>query len=419
MSGFDANLLRLLKKKKAFKKYRRQLDESVVSKATISVLDDFDRYFKEFKSHAEIDFQLFGPRMNLWNQNTDDQEMAVKTLAVKAAAKGGITDEVEEALQNEIASQHLSNTLSALINQHADGDLPDLGLKVREAQHTFKKLAAKPKSDFIDADIGDLLETESDESGWEWRMKCLREGMRGLRPGDFGILAARPDKGKTTAIASEITYMAPQMPDDLNIIWLNNEGPGRRIVPRVYQAALGIGREEMLQMNADGTLKRAYADAVGRPDKIRVMDIHRTHATRVEALLEQANAGIVVYDMIDNIGWGNGGAARHEMLEEMYQWAREISVGINFAGLATSQISAEGDGEMYPGMSMLKDSKTGKQGACDFQIHIGASNSPSLEKFRYIGTPKNKLRREGARTIKGTVNFRPDIARYCDDFEEE
>jgi replicative DNA helicase len=419
MSGFDANLLRLMKTRKNFNRYRRQLDESVVSKATIAVLDDFDRYYKEYPSHDKIDFQLFGPRMKVWNQSTDDQELAVQTLAVKAAAKGTITKEVEESLQNEIANQHLSNRLRTLGEQHADGDLPDFGLKVREAMAEHKKLAAKPKADWIDRDIGDILSEEADESGYDWRLNCLREGMRGLRAGDFGIVAARPDKGKTTFLAGEATFMAPQMPDDQNIIWLNNEGPGSRIVPRLYQAALGIGREEMLRLNAEGELTKRYADVVGRPDRIRVMDIHRTHATRVEALLESANAGIVIYDMIDNIGWGNGGAARHEMLEEMYQWAREISVGIGFAGIATSQISAEGDGEMYPGMSMLKDSKTGKQGACDFQIHIGASNDPSLQSLRYIGTPKNKLRREGARTIKGTAQFLPHIARYDDNFNEE
>ncbi len=419
MSGFDANLIRLMKTKKNFKKYRRQLDESIVSEATIAVLDDFDRYFKEYPSHDAVDFQLFGPRMKVWNQATDDQKMAVQTLAVKAAAKGTITEEVEESLQNEIASQHLSNQLRTLISQHADGDLPDLGLQVRTAQQTYKTLAAKPKSDFIDRPIGEILLDEADESGYEWRLNCLREGMRGIRGGDFGIVAARPDKGKTTFLAGEATFMAPQIPEDRNLLWLNNEGPGSRIIPRLYQAALGIGRAEMLEMNENGTLEKAYADVVGRPDKIRVVDIHRTHASRVEAMLEQAKADVVIYDMIDNIGWGNGGAARHEMLEEMYQWARELSVSLNFAGIATSQISAEGDGEMYPTMSMLKDSKTGKQGACDFQIHIGASNDPALEGLRYIGTPKNKLRREGARTIKGTAQFLPHIARYDDNFKEE
>ena len=69
----------------------------------------------------------------------------------------------------------------------------------------------------------------------------------------------------------------------------------------------------------------------------------------------------------------------------------------------------------FPTLGMLKDSKTGKQGACDFQLMIGASNDPNLAGVRYIGLPKNKLRREGARgDPRATVNFRPQIARFDD-----
>jgi len=46
---------------------------------------------------------------------------------------------------------------------------------------------------------------------------------------------------------------------------------------------------------------------------------------------------------------------------------------------------------------MLKDSKTGKQGAADVIITGGAVNDPMLEKSRYFGTTKNKRSRTGMR----------------------
>ena len=106
-------------------------------------------------------------------------------------------------------------------------------------------------------------------------------------------------------------------------------------------------------------------------------------------------------------------------LEEMYKWGREIAVKYDIVGLATSQISNEGDGLQFPTMGMLKDSKTGKQGACDFQLMIGSSNDPMLQNFRYIGLPKNKLRREGGRSDpRATVKFNHGTARYEDIGEE-
>jgi replicative DNA helicase len=119
--------------------------------------------------------------------------------------------------------------------------------------------------------------------------------------------------------------------------------------------------------------------------------------------------------MIDNIR-GFGSEARTDLqLEEMYKWARERSVKYDAIGLATSQISAEGDGLQFPTLSMLKDSKTGKQGACDFQLMIGASNDPNLEYSRYLSLPKNKLRRDGQPSDpRCEVRFQPNLARYED-----
>ena len=69
----------------------------------------------------------------------------------------------------------------------------------------------------------------------------------------------------------------------------------------------------------------------------------------------------------------------------------------------------------FPTLGMLKDSKTGKQGACDFQLMIGASNDPNLSGLRYLSLPKNKLRREGTPgDPRATVNFKPQVARFDD-----
>jgi replicative DNA helicase len=44
---------------------------------------------------------------------------------------------------------------------------------------------------------------------------------------------------------------------------------------------------------------------------------------------------------------------------------------------------------------MLKDSKTGKQGAADAIITVGAKNEAAYENTRFIGLTKNKLHIEG------------------------
>ena len=168
-------------------------------------------------------------------------------------------------------------------------------------------------------------------------------------------------------------------------------------------------------MVQNGTAEAEYIKVMGRRDRVRVIDIHGWTNGMVERVLEESNPGIIVYDMIDNIkGFGN--AARTDLgLEMMYQWARERSVKFDAIGIATSQISNDGDGLMFPTLGMLKDSKTGKQGACDMQIMIGASNDPSYANSRFIGVPKNKLSRPGIpEDPRQEVRFDRDRARFED-----
>jgi replicative DNA helicase len=414
--SFDINMIRMMQQKRQFTKYIHLVNGHVVTEGTHAILKDFGKYFATFKDHSRIDYQLFVPRMHNWNSDTDDQVMATRMAAVRAAMKGGDVDEtVEVALQDEIANAVLDAKVKLLQDSYADGNVSNLGYEMALLLDEHKKNAGAVKEDFINECISTLLDEDDDQGGYVWRLHCMRMAMRGLRAGDFGIAAGRPDKGKTTWIASESTYLAPQIPAHRNVLWLNNEGPGRRIIPRIYQAALGITRSEMVDMSTKKTLIPAYEQLMGRTDKIRVVDIHGMHISKIEGFIEKHDAEIVIYDMIDNMkGFENAGRT-DERLEQLYQWGRECAVKHGHSGIASSQISVEGDGEQFPGLSMLKDSKTGKQGACDWQLMIGASNDPMMGQFRYMGLPKNKLRREGqASDPRATVNFEPEIARYTD-----
>jgi len=79
--------------------------------------------------------------------------------------------------------------------------------------------------------------------------------------------------------------------------------------------------------------------------------------------------------------------------------------------LAASQISADGENLAYPTLAMLKDSKTGKQGAADFILTIGAIDD--FPNSRYLGLTKNKLAREGGpKNPKAEVIFDGTRGRY-------
>jgi replicative DNA helicase len=412
----DVILLRILRHRKDFSTLYPMIPrEGVLDKKTVALADDFRRYFETFPSHTEVDLQTFLPRFAQWHSTMGEEDIRGYTAVFQNCMLLADADQ-KRAIYKDLADVHMATRLANLATQHNEGDTPDLYGALNQITDQYRQTLGFKNTAYIDTPIDELLQEEFNDAGISWRLEAINRSMRKLRPGDFGIVAGRPDKGKTSFLASEVTYWAPQLPKGRNILWLNNEGPGRRILPRLYQAALNMSMVELKAASSHGTLNNSMRTALGGDiSRIRVFDIHGMNTGQVELIIAENNAGIIIYDMIDSIR-GFGGEARTDLaLEEMYKWARERSVKYDCIGIATSQISNDGDGLMFPTLGMLKDSKTGKQGACDFQLMIGASNDAMLSGERYISLPKNKLRKpDGPSDPRATVLFDGTRSRYND-----
>lgn len=179
------------------------------------------------------------------------------------------------------------------------------------------------------------------------------------------------------------------------MLWLNNEGSGRRIIPRIYQAALKCTFSEMVSKSNAGTLVQEYTEAM-HGERILVKDMHGATLGQIEQVIEELNPCVVVYDMMANFRMpGTTGGNKTDALEQMWQEVREQAVRHDFVAMPTIQISADGDDQMYPPYSALKDSKTGIQGATDVILMMGALNSIEMDTVRGFSTPKNKRQMQG------------------------
>jgi replicative DNA helicase len=404
-----------MRRRSDFFKLKDMIPGANLDPQAVAIIEDFGKYFEKFPTHTSVDMTTFLPRFKAWHPKMSDEKFnSFRAMLLNTVQEPD--DDQRTNILAELSELELMTKLANLAEQFNQGDLADAYDAVNQTLDGFRQRTGRRSTEYIDIPIGELLQDEFDDTGVSWRLDCLNRSMRRLRPGDFGIIAGRPDKGKTSFISSEITHMASQLPAERNIIWLNNEGPGKRIKPRLYQSALNLSMIDMKERHTEGVLVDQYREAIGgRLDKVRIFDIHSFSTGQVESILEDNNPGIIIYDMIDNIR-GFGDAARTDlMLEQMYQWGRERSVKYDCIGFATSQISNDGDGLQFPTLGMLKDSKTGKQGACDFQLMIGASNDVGLAGSRFISLPKNKLRRpDGASDPRAEVVFDGTRARYRD-----
>ncbi len=370
---------------------------------TQTLLKDFGKFFKEHPDCSEIHSGPFTLWFNLKHKSLSAEQKELYRKRLRQIDKD-VDATVEGGLMQRLVDATTATKITAMLEQYQDGEV-DLTEALRSIhEYHQEQLTRKVRVPEVLDDISDLLAEDKNNIGLHWRLNALACSMRAMQEGDFLVFGARPDAGKTTWLASELTFMAPQVdqlyPDEhRSIIWLNNEGPGRRIKRRLFQAALGLKTSELYELDQQGELKAAYAKAVGRSDIIRVFDIHDFWSHEVEDIIASIPSALVVFDMIDNIKFGgevaNGGQRTDQALEAMYQWARNMAVKYGTRAVATSQVSAAGEGLPYPDMSMLKDSKTGKQGAADAIAILGKSNAPELQNTRFIGIPKNKLHIEG------------------------
>lgn len=268
----------------------------------------------------------------------------------------------------------------------------------------------------VDNDLEQLLSNHVYDTGLRWRLDCLNKSMGSLRKGDFGFIFARPETGKTTFLASEITSMLAQgVSGDVTspIIWLNNEEDGWKVMLRVYCAYFGVSSDVILS-NVKKYRDR-FRDEVGR--NFRLFDSALISRGDVERIVAQLNPSLVVYDQIDKIkGFQND---REDLrLGSIYQWARELAKG-GHAAIGVCQADGTAEGVRRLTMEHVANAKTAKQAEADFILGIGRSNDPAQQYARYLTVIKNKLLGDkdsmpDLRHGHFEVLIEPLIARYLD-----
>ncbi len=425
--SLDITVLQMLKTRERYSRLIKSVPKRALDPKAQIILDDFGAWFREFDDTERIEP---GPFM-LWfkgfrHPSLKPEAVSVFEALIKSVAEKDVDPGLESGIMKRLVATDAATQLTDLITKYQAGEEIDLIRGVEDIKNEYDKVIdRKIKNPQVLDPIEDLLKAEQDDRGFHWRLPCLNQSIKPIRAGDFVVISARPDKGKTTFCASELTHMASQVDalypgENRSILWFNNEGPGRNIVTRCFQAALNSTMEDLVRKSTAGTIRKEYAEALGgRGGTLRVFDIHDMWNHEVEDLMRLHKPALVLFDMVDNIKFGgeanNNGQRTDQLLEAMYQWARVLGVKYDCGVFATSQISADGDGLQWPTLPMLKDSKTGKQGAADVIITLGTVNDPVLANSRYIGTTKNKRKRTGfpASPMKEVI-FDGDRGRYVE-----
>jgi len=403
-------LLKILLNKEEYIKYHKYLDTINLENEPKAILNSIGSYYDEYQDISTISldelktyFYMKYPLL----RSRDSYEMIFNSIESLEINNKDLLDKTLSNLIERYFASDIIESLTQVLSGSKYGLLPGIEDKLKEFYSVSElKEEASP---FVESSLEDLLHDEVTSDGLKWRLPCLNQDIGDLRGGSLGHVYARPDTGKTSWLACEVTNFASQLKDDEIIVWFNNEEKGTKVKLRLYCSLLGMTKEELV---ADPEVTEAEFRRLGG-DKIKIYDTAHMTTTDIEIVLKQFNVRLAVIDQGDNVKFrGDHDMPSHERLKRLYRIFRELGKEYACDIIAAGQASNSGEGAQWLGLDDMDGSKTGKPSALDYAVAIGFNTDEGKETMRFIHIAKNKMK-NGVHG-KHIVRFDALRARYRD-----
>lgn len=403
----ELSLLKAFSYRNNLELYRHLVNTKSLSTQSILLLKDYDVYFEKNDDKKQIDFNVFSTfffveRHPYMDEKQKEEFKYIITKLSNIEYKEEINETIKAFEQQEFYAQ-----LSNLIEKNTSI------VTVREEIERFSEKTEETSRTGIleEMDLDKALCSTDRSKGLKWRCKALDDHFQGggLIKGDFGIIAAPVDAGKTSFCASEGSFMAEQCLDDEYVLWLSNEGDWQSILPRAYSASLNCNNH-MLVTNKDAAIRKYTEKMHGNKNRLQIVDIQGWSTRDIEAVIKKKTPKLLIIDLLDHVIGFEAYLNKENSTErynKLYQWGREIATKY-CPTLAVSQMNREGNDNMYPAMTSLRGSGVDKQAAATFMLFIGSLEGDPTN--RYFSMPKNKI--NSNKGWRAQVHFDPNKSRF-------
>ena len=388
--SYDIDLLHVVKDKITYNRFKDHVKKYNVSSITLDIFNTLGEYWDNYPMRVEVDYDEFrtfyfivrGKKI----KDASLHEMAFDNLrdSETKPVKPIVKDILAKLIETDYATRIYD--VCVKIGTGSGGELTSIEPLLSEYKKEIG--ASVDKADVFVSPSLTYLTSAVASGGLSWRLPELNVALGPLRKGDFIIIAARPETGKTTFTASEASYMMTQLQPDEHVVWINNEEASNKVMMRVIQAYHGITTGALV---ADAPKYEKEFTSNGG-DRFLVLDDDSgiKGVNKISTLFAEFKPGLIIFDQLDKVhGFAN--ESRDDLrIGKLYEWARDIAKEY-CPVIAISQVDGTGEGEKWIQMNQLRGSKTDKIGEADAIITIGKSNEPAMDLQRFIHVPKNKL----------------------------
>ena len=328
-----------------------------------------------------------------------------------------LIDDVENCIA--ISPDVANDVIEKLWRKQIGREITNLGINLSEGDTTafglLQSLLERIGNTYMPDDFGptttknlpDLLKSTSNANRWELNIPSLSRHLYGIGPGEFMIVLARPECGKTTFLVSLMAGPMGFCDQGASVLYLGNEEETARTMLRSVQSASGMTREQIT--NDPKTANKRFELA---RDNLEMKDVVDWDLDRIDAYCRKMKPDVLVIDQVDKVGVSGQYNATHERFRELYRCIRELAKRHKCALIGVSQASNDAENKTRVTFAMAEGSKTGKAAEADVILGIGKHTSgedDEVDNTRFLTISKNKLS-----GFHGTITtiLEPEIGRY-------
>lgn len=416
----DIQMLRLLSSKEGWNRYG-DLVRPATQEAE-QILRDLEQYHHNCTTFNWKDFATWFLQVKHPTMKQEKREV-YREVFLQLIQPSDSDEAAHALLLQDMTDRYYANEVRKLCESISDGvgtaTLDTVMELLDKAKHDSTRVCGGDQFVVKDS-LESIVEAMDSSHGLSWRLSEFNKSLGVTRRGDMILFSARPESGKTTMLASEVSWFAEQCKDnpdfkDRPIVWFNNEEEGKKVKMRIMQAALGCTTKRIINDPKGAAAK--YAEVVGHPDRIIVYDNKRMHYKDIEKFLSSHNPCVIVYDQLRKVGGFEKAGSEVMRLQHLYgNHARAMAAEYGTV-LTVHQARGDAEGQLWVQGNQLEGSQTEVQGELDVQIMIGRKFDAGFEHVRGLNIVKNKLlgnrdTDESLRHGKFEVIIKPEIARF-------
>lgn len=416
--SYDKELVKVMMNKEAYSRYASLVSRDYIDPVVVTILDMFGNYYTTTATDKIIISDFIGYVNTVASTALKPEKVALILSLLADIEKNPAPTATGESILRALIDRYFAREIAFESGMIAEGKAVDMSVIKR----TYDKyLSEAGKVDninkyFVEVNsIKGLVERVYSSDGLHWPLTSLEQAVGPLRKGDFAVIGARPETGKTSMLTFAAAHMANQTP--YNILWATNEEAGQKVYTRFVQASTGL---TIRQIEADPVgAEKLFLSKVGSLGKLRMLDKADLSVRDIEEALSQEQYGLIVIDQLRKVHSRSAGdGSEVQRLGRLYQQAREWSK--MYAPVITvHQARGDAHGVLFPQGNQLEGSQTEVQGECDLQIMMGRSFEKGHENHIGLNIVRNKLTGSpktipALRHCKIVLDFDRETAQFVD-----